>query len=106
MERRRPRIICTSPSQTATAAVDAMADEDPAGASYWGDCAIQDYTFLLLSAQALTADDIHARLESRDVYWRRALRAGLDPEWMDEQLYDVRQEWARYYDRQLEELPC
>ena len=40
------------------------------------------------------------------LYWRRALRAGLDPEWMDEQLYDVRQEWARYYDRQLEELPC
>lgn len=65
------------------------------GASFWKWFAVDDYARLLEMAPLLTAEEFGAKLDSVEMYAAQAERAGVPREWIDEQFYRVRQEWAK-----------
>lgn len=68
---------------------------DEGGAEFWKWAAVEDYQRLLEMAPSLTPEEYETRLESVEIYKAQAERAGVPREWIDEQFYRIRQEWAR-----------
>ena len=68
---------------------------DEGGAEFWKWAAVEDYQRLLERAPSSTPEEYEWRLESVEIYAAMAERAGVSREWIDEQFYRIRQEWAR-----------
>lgn len=81
--------------------IQAMTYNEPVdfgGAEFWKWAAVEDYQRLLEMAPLLTPEEFEERLNSVEIYAAQAEKAGVPREWIDEQFYRVRQEWARQYD--------
>ena len=71
---------------------------DFGGAEFWKWAAVEDYQRLLEMAPMFTAEDFEERLASVEIYAAQAEKAGVPREWIEEQFYRARQEWAQQYD--------